>query len=104
MLNPAVIARKRDHLAFDYNTEHNRSLFSHATHYYKYIYIYIFLSRVDGSVGQPKACKSEVPGTTPDISCFSLVFIKNLIKDKSKHKKKNVTICFVLSGAPHSYL
>ena len=48
--------------------------------------------------------KPEVPGSTPDSSCFSLVFIKNLINDKSKHKKKNVTICFVLSGAPHSYL
>ena len=61
-------------------------------------------SGVDGSVGQPKASKPEVPGTTPDSSCFSLVFIKNLINDKSKHKNKNVTICFVLSGAPHSYL
>ena len=33
-----------------------------------------------------------------------LVFLLCLINDKSKHKKKNVTICFVLSGAPHSYL
>ena len=48
--------------------------------------------------------KTEVPGSTPGSYCFSLVFIKNLINDKSKHKKKNVTICFVLSGAPHSYL
>ena len=56
------------------------------------------MSGVDGSVGQSKASKPEVPGTTPDSSCFSLVFIKNLINDKSKHKKKNVTICFVLSG------
>ena len=51
-----------------------------------------------------KASKPEVPGSTPDSSCFYLVFIKNLINDKSKHKNKNVTICFVLSGAPHSYL
>ena len=55
-------------------------------------------------MGQPKASKPEVPGSTPGRSCFSLVFIKNLIHDKSKHKKKNVTICFVLSGAPHSHL
>ena len=44
--------------------------------------------------------KPEVPGSTPDSSCFSLVFIKNLINDKSKHKKTNVNIFFVLSGAP----
>ena len=37
---------------------------------------------VDGSVGQPKASKSEVPGPTPGSSCFSLVFIENLINDK----------------------
>ena len=72
----------------------------HISLYYSYIYI----SGVDGSVGQPKASKPEVPCSTPDIYCFSLVFIKNLINDKSKHKKKNVTICFVLSGAPLSYL
>ena len=47
---------------------------------------------------------SLFPRSTPDSSCFSLVFIKNLINDKSKQKKKNFTICFVLSGAPHSYL
>ena len=40
------------------------------------------MSGVDGSVGQPKASKPEVPGSTPDSSCFSLVFIKNLINDK----------------------
>ena len=50
------------------------------------------------------AYKPEVPSSTPDSSCFSLVFIKNLINDTSKHKKKNVTICIVLSGAPHCYL
>ena len=32
-----------------------------------YIYIYI-LSGVDGSVGQPKASKPEVPGSTPGSS------------------------------------
>ena len=32
-----------------------------------------------------------------------LVFIKNLINDKSKRKTKNVTICFVLSGARITY-
>ena len=37
---------------------------------------------------------------TPGRSCFSLVFIKNLIHDKSKHKKKNDTICYI----PYSYL
>ena len=51
------------------------------------------MSGVDGSVGQPKASKPEVPCTTPDSSCFSLVFFKNLIHDKSKHKKK---ICYYL--------
>ena len=39
------------------------------------------------SVGQPKASKPEVPGLTSDSSCFSLVFIKNVITDISKHKK-----------------
>ena len=56
------------------------------------------------AVVQPKASKPEVPGSTPGSSCFSLVFIKNLIHDKSKHKTKLFTICFVLSGAPHSYV
>ena len=32
------------------------------------IYIYIYLSGVDGSVGQPKASKPEVPGSTPGSS------------------------------------
>ena len=64
---------------------------------------------VDGSVGQPKASiliayKPEVLSSTPGSSCFSLVFINNLINFKSKNKKKNVSICIVLSGAPHSYL
>ena len=62
---------------------------------------------VDGSVGQPKASKpwlAEVQGSTPGMpdkncsSCFSLVFIKNLINDKSKHKKKNVTIFLYCPG------
>ena len=62
---------------------------------YRYnVYVGI-LSGVDGSVGQPKASKPEVPGSTPDSSCFSLVFIKNLINDKSKHKKKKMLL-FVL--------
>ena len=46
---------------------------------------------VYGSVGQPKASKPEVPSSTPGSSCFSFVFIKNLIDNKSKHKNKNVT-------------
>ena len=74
---------------------------------YIYIYIYIYISGVYGSVGQPwltKASKSEVPYSTPRSSYFSFVFIKNLINDKLKHKKTNVTICIVLSEAPHSYL
>ena len=53
---------------------------------------------------QSKANNPEVPGSTPGSSGFSLVFIKNLINDKSKHKKKNVTIYIILSGAPHRYL
>ena len=43
---------------------------------------------VYGSEGQPKASKPDVPGSTKDSSCFSLVFIKNLIYDKSKTRKK----------------
>ena len=62
------------------------------------------LPGVYGSVGQPMASKPEVLGSTPGNSCFSLVFIEKLINDKSKHKKTKVTICFVLSGASHSYL
>ena len=65
---------------------------------YTYIYIYIYTlegqSGVYGSVGQPKASKPEVPGSTPDSSCFSLVFIKHLINNKSKQKKK--MLLFVL--------
>ena len=41
-----------------------------------------------GPMGQPKSSKPEVRGSTPGSSCFSLVFIKNLINDKSKHKRK----------------
>ena len=37
------------------------------------------MSVVYGSVGQPKASKPEVPGSSPGSTCFSLVFIKNLI-------------------------
>ena len=40
------------------------------THIYTYIKVY-------GSVGQPTASKSEIKGSTPGISCFSLVLIKN---------------------------
>ena len=58
-----------------------------------YINIYLYLSGVYGLVGQPKASKPEVTGSTPGSSCFSLVFIKKLINVKSKHKNKNVTIC-----------
>ena len=62
------------------------------------------MSGLYGSVAQLKASKPEVPVSTPGSSCFSLEFINNLINDKSKHKKKNVTICIVFSGAPHSYV
>ena len=62
------------------------------------------MSGVYGSVGQPKSSKLEVPGSTPGNSLLSLLFIKNLINDKSKHKNTNVTICIILSGAPHGYL
>ena len=33
------------------------------------------MSRVYGSVGQPKDSKLEVPSSTPGSSCFSLVLI-----------------------------
>ena len=50
---------------------------------YIYIYIYIYiLSGVYGSVEEPKYSKPEVPSTTPGSSCFSFVFIKNLINLK----------------------
>ena len=52
------------------------------------------MSRVYGSVGQQKASKPVVPGSTPDSYCIYLEFIKNLINDKSKHKKK--MLLFVL--------
>ena len=65
-----------------------------------YVFLYIYIYGVDGSVGQPKASilayKPEVPGSTPDSSCFSLVFIKNLINDKSKHKKKKCYYLFCI--------
>ena len=70
---------------------------------YVCIYIYI-LCGVYGSVGQSKASKPEDLYSIPISYCFSLVFIKNLIHNKSKYKKNNVTIYFVLSGGPHSYL
>ena len=47
---------------------------------------------VYGSVGQPKASKPEVPDSTLGSSCSSLLFIKNSINDKSKHKKTFFTI------------
>ena len=62
---------------------------------YIYIYIYIFVwgRWLSGTI---KASKPEVPGSTPDSSCFSLVFIKNLINDKSKHKKKKCYYLFCI--------
>ena len=52
------------------------------------------LSRVYGSVDLSKACNSEVPSLTPCSSCFSLLFINNLINDKSKHKKNCLLFIF----------
>ena len=50
-----------------------------------------------GSMAQSKASKRDVPDSTPGSSCFSLVFIKNLINDKSKHKNKMYYLfCIVL--------
>ena len=43
-------------------------------------------------MGQPKASKPGNLHVTPRSYCYSCVFIKNLINDKSKHKKKNVTM------------
>ena len=54
---------------------------------YTHTHIYIYKSGVDGSVGQPKASKPEVPGSIPVSSCFSLVFIKNLINDQNIRQK-----------------
>ena len=50
---------------------------------YIYIYIYIIRYGVYGSMGQPKANNLEVPDSTPGSYCFSLVFIKKLVNDKS---------------------
>ena len=62
-----------------------------------YIYIYISL----GSMAQwdNRKLVSQSSGLTPGSPCYSIVFIKNLINDKSKHKKKMFTICIILSGA-----
>ena len=65
--------------------------------------LYVITSEYYGSVGQPKARKPEVPGSTPGSSYFSLVFIKNLINDKSKHKKKSYYLYYIV-GIPHIYL
>ena len=51
---------------------------------------------VYGSVRQPKASKQEFPSSTSGSSCFYLVFINNLINDKSKYKNK--MLLFVLYG------
>ena len=50
------------------------------------MYDYIYQSGVYGSGGKPNDSKPDVSGSTPDSSCVSLVFIKILINDKSKHK------------------
>ena len=47
-----------------------------------------------------QASKPEVPGSTPGSSCFSLVFIKNLIHDKSKHKTKMLLFVLYCPGLP----
>ena len=57
-------------------------------------------SGVYGSVGQSKASKQEVPGSTSGNSCFSLVFIKNFINDKSKLKIQNVTVLYLYCPGP----
>ena len=56
------------------------------------------ISGVYDSVGQPKAGKPEVPGSTPGSSCFSLMFIKNLINNKSKHKKQMLLFVLYYQG------
>ena len=64
------------------------------------------------SVGQPKASKPEVPVSTAGGSCFSIVFIANLINYISNYyrifinqnARRNVTILIVLSGTPRCYL
>ena len=56
------------------------------------------MPRFYGSVVQPKSSKREDQGPTP--GSFSLMFIKNLINNKSKQKKKNVTNVFYCPIAP----
>ena len=56
------------------------------------------MSGVYGSVGQPKASKPEVLVSTPGCYCYSLVYINNLINDKSKHKKTILLFVLYCSG------
>ena len=48
--------------------------------------MYKVTSGVDGSVEHTKDSKQEVPCSTPGSSCFSLVFINNLINQNTIQK------------------
>ena len=50
-----------------------------------------------------KASNPEFPVSTPCNSCFSIVFINNLINNKSKNMKKSYYL-FCIVRAPLSYL
>ena len=65
---------------------------------YRELTIYIYTPSVYGSVVQSKTSKREVPGSTPSSSCFSLVFIKNLINNKSKHMTKMLLFILYCPG------
>ena len=69
------------------------------------------ISSISGNNGNPMGYPLTFRQLAGNIVTLKGVFldiiygtIKNLINDKSKHKKTNFTICIVLSGAPHSYL
>ena len=52
-----------------------------------------------------KGCKPDVPDSTPDISCCSLVFTKNLLNIESEYKKTTINIClFYILPFPRSDL
>ena len=57
---------------------------------------------VHDSMRKTKTSKPEIPSSTPGSYYLYIVFIKNLINNKSKNKKTNVTMSIILS--PHSYL
>ena len=64
-----------------------------------YIYIYIYISFSNLSVSQRSMHGAHEPmGYIPGSSCFSLMFILNLINDKSKHEYKYYYVYCIVRG------